>query len=370
MGNILYKNSHFKADEFGNGGDKRTAQIDEILAAANIKFDVADFTPYAPTSKSINYYFKGLVYNRNLKFNIKKDYAAGRYISQFENFISQKKPSGFIWESLIEYNLLLAQILHLKEIPFISIPHNLESLTQNTKSFSTGINSPHWFNEELKYLKYSKKVFTISREEQWLLSLYGIDADYLPYYPTSKSAAFYLSLRKKREGILKTDSSKKILLLGTFYNAPTNLGYVNLLQNISKYTDLTINVAGFGSETLTAKFPYPNVNIWGSVDKDTLEELLINNDMAIVHQPPTTGALTRLPELLMAGIPVIANEVASRSNYDLNGVNTYYNYDELLAFIYAPQAIPEIPVKPLAAEKRFINTIKNTFGNLITDPII
>jgi hypothetical protein len=42
----------------------------------------------------------------------------------------------------------------------------------------------------------------------------------------------------------------------------------------------------------------------GEVDNDTLNRLMIDCAFALIHQPPTTGFLTRLVDLNLAGVPV------------------------------------------------------------------
>ncbi|MDB4902142.1 MAG: glycosyltransferase [Mucilaginibacter sp.] len=359
----IYTHSHFEPEEFGNGGGKRTAQIREILNKNKISYSAADFEPYVQKSKSLALYLKGIIYNKKIGFNLKSDHSIGRYLKAFERFIYEKEPSMFIWESVSNHYFLIANELYKKKIPFIALPHNLESLVNDNHSFTSNLNAPDWFTEELKYLKYSNKVFTISLEEQWLLSIYGINADYLPYYPTKEVYSYLLNIRSEREKNKKNGSPKKILLLGTFYNRPTMQGYVDLLSQSAKFKDLIFNVVGFGSEILNS-YNSPNIKVWGSVNTDLLKEIIIENDIVLLHQAPTSGALTKIPELLIAGIPIVANHSASRSYYGLDGIHIYQNYQELFDLIHTNLSTPPIPAAPIEAEKRFVDSIKLLSPNL------
>jgi hypothetical protein len=354
----IFAHSRFAPEEFSNGGCKRTAQIHEILRLNNIAFQAADLDQYSESSKSLSAYLRGIRYNKKVSANFRNDHNIGRYIKAFDEFVEEKKPSLLIWESVSDHFLLLAKTLQAKIIPFIALPHNIESLTKGSRSFASGLASPHWFKEEIKYLTYSNKVFTISLEEQWLLSLYGINADYLPYYPTISVKSYLLDIRKEKEKQPRK-IARNLLLLGTFYNPPTLNGYKALLAHLSLNKDLTVNVAGFGSEKL-ANLNSPNIKIWGTVSNETLKRLIIDNDVIIVQQEPTTGALTRIPELLIAGIPVIANTTAARSYHNLSGVSVYNNYQELFKLIGdTPITPPPVPAPPTLAEKRFIEAIKS-----------
>ncbi|MDB5122985.1 MAG: glycosyltransferase [Mucilaginibacter sp.] len=358
MSGSIYTHSNFEPDEFSNGGCKRTAQIHEILNKNNIPFTIADFEPHQPKPRSLPSYLRGITHNKRLSLNLRNDHNTGRYIKAFERFIDKNKPSLFIWESLANQHFLLGNELYKRKIPFIALPHNLESLLIDNHSFTSNVNSPNWFTEELKYLRYPNKVFTISLEERWLLSIYGIDVDYLPYYPTTAVTSYLLNIREEREKNKKYATPKKILLLGTFYNKPTLQGYVDLLSQSEKFKDIIFNVAGFGSEILES-YNSSNIKIWGSVDTTLLRELIIENDIVLLNQPPTSGALTKIPELLIAGVPIFANHNASRSYYGLDGIHVYHNYQELFDLMHSiSPPIPNIPAPPEAAEKRFVDYIK------------
>jgi len=358
----IYVHSRFAPMEFSNGGDKRTAQIHELLSKSNIAFQKAELERYMPRSKSLALYLKGITYGKKISFS-RRYHHIGRYLKTFSSFISIHKPSLFIWESVSEQYLLLARKLWDQNVPLIALPHNIESLVKGNRSFFSHLVAPKWFSEEIGYLKYANVVFTISREEQWLLSLYGVKADYLPYYPVESVQQFLMNIRAKRKGKHHGSKIKKVLLLGTFYNPPTITGYIELLKQLIEIKDIEINIAGYGSEKM-AKLSDKNVKIWGTISNETLSDILIDINVAIIHQEPTTGALTRIPELLIAGVPVIANSSAARNYYDLDGVYTYYNFNELFSLIATTTiTLPPIPQRPADAEKRFIDTVRTLTWN-------
>ncbi|MCQ6957278.1 hypothetical protein [Mucilaginibacter aquariorum] len=356
----IYKHSHFLPDAFGHGGNKRTAQISEILINAGITAGTADLANNFSANWKILLYLKGLGHNPNLKTGHKNKYAVGRYIKLFEEFVREQKPHLFIWESTVEYNLLLAEVLYKNNISAIALPHNIESMVAGSKSVFSGKMSPDWLLEELRYLGYCKKTYTISREEQWLLSNAGLNASYLPYYPPREAEQFLLSIRKKRQHIPPSGrSTKNILLLGTFHNKPTFDGYFDLLKHIENIQGLKIQVAGFGSERLKDTFKGSHIHIWGGVDNDTLSRLITASDCAIIHQQPSGGALTRVPELLLAGLPLILNIHAARSCFDLKGIAVYDSYPQLLDMLHEIDLqMPPLISRPLE-EKQFAEYINS-----------
>lgn len=359
----IYKHSHFKDDIWGHGGNKRTAQINQLLLNAGIGFTEADFLHYAPPAKNILHYFKGLKFSGNIKNSLKNNYAIGRYLKQFEDFIKDNRPDYFIWESTNEFNLILAEVLYNFQIPFVALPHNIESLVQGTNSIFSQKASPYWLAEELNYLNYATHVFTISREEQWLLSTHQIPASYLPYYPPGELKSALLNIREKRSEYQINDQQqhKQLLLLGTFYNAPTCNGYIYLINQIKHLNNVEINVVGSGSEHLQKTFPQKNIKIWGTVSTQQLHQLLITCDQALIHQEPTSGALTRIPELLMAGVPILANTAAARSYYDLKGIEVYDTTDQLIGLMNADRKpMPSLLQKPIEEEHFIKYLLKKT----------
>lgn len=350
----IYKHSHFKSDSWGHGGNKRTAQINHLLSTAGLTFTEADFSAYAPKAKNMLYYFKGLNFSGNISNSLKNNYAIGRYLKQFEAFIKQHRPDYFIWESTNEFNLVLAEVLHSFQIPFVALPHNIESLVQGTKSVFSQKSSPYWLTEELSFLKNANQVFTISREEQWLLSTHHIPSAYLPYYPPAELKNSLSGIRDKRSE-RKTrhqQRQKQLLLLGTFYNPPTRNGYIGLINQIKHLNNVEINVAGSGSEQLREIFAQKNIRIWGTVSIPQLHELLITCDQALIHQEPTSGALTRIPELLLAGIPILANDTAARSYYDQDGITVYHDAGQLINLM-GNECPPVPPLLPAPIEEEY-----------------
>lgn len=360
----IYKHSHFEDNIWGHGGNKRTSQINHLLLNAGLTFTEADFSAYAPSVKNILYYFNGLNFSGNISNSFKNNYAIGRYLKQFEAFIKHHRPDYFIWESTSQLNLLLAEVLYNFQIPFVALPHNIESLVQGAKSVFSQKASPQWLAEELSYLKYADHVFTISREEQWLLATHQIPASYLPYYPPAEVKNSLLNIRGRRSEYKTNNQHKQLLLLGTFYNTPTYNGYMHLINQIKHLKNIEINVVGSGSEQLRKMFSQKNIKICGTVSTPQLHELLATCHLALVHQEPTSGALTRIPELLLAGVPILANMAAARSYYDLDGITIYNDTDQLMDFINSDSKLmPSLFPQPIE-EEYFTKYIAEHTGNL------
>jgi glycosyltransferase involved in cell wall biosynthesis len=96
-------------------------------------------------------------------------------------------------------------------------------------------------------------------------------------------------------------------------------------------TRFNLIIAGFGTEALVKQFKdLPScVNILGSVSKEVYQKLLKTCKAVLIYQHSGTGVLTRIPELMIAGIPIIANSIALRSFHHLKGLYTLHNLKAL-----------------------------------------
>ena len=92
----------------------------------------------------------------------------------------------FLWENTQDLPSLY--MMKAAGAKIIAYPHNLESLVPTQVDLTTHKQSPYWLYEEVKRLKLCDEVYTISKEETWLLQLFGINAKYFPYYPPTNQA--------------------------------------------------------------------------------------------------------------------------------------------------------------------------------------
>lgn len=238
----------------------------------------------------------------------------------------------------------------------VAAPQNFDSLTPGMASAWTGRQSPDWLGEELSELRHADAIFVLSSHDRWLLSLYDLHADVLPYYPPADVRDHLLDLRRERSARL--DIRTSVLALGTMGSEPTARGFRDLLGLIEGSSQLqstaaSIVVAGYGTELLRSAFQRSGARVVGTVSESDLDSLQRDARALLVHYVPAPGALTRIPEALLAGIPVVANRHAARGYESMSGVHVYETPDELAELLAADLPAPEIPAPP-AAEERFV----------------
>lgn len=357
MDNYITRQTGFTADTNGHGGNRRTAQITKLVEVAG--FNISDLIPNIQTNR-LNRYLKGIQFIIKHKFRVSTSYRivgiCGHYYQVYQKILS--KHGGckiLLWEAT--NNHLLPYIAKELGFKIIAIPQNLESLVKPNLDPYCGKGLPDSFESEIKHLAKADAVFCISREEQWLLTLRGVNADYLPYYPPEPIFDRLLDLREARNYSQK----HRLLMLGSAINPPTLEGMIEQLQwleRIRTKIDLKIDIAGYGTEQLKSYSELSNATLHGSVTPDRLNQLLAETRVILVHQKAGAGALMRIPEMVIAGIPVIANSNACRSAFNYPGLYCYDNGEELAQLMSKHLETPSILQRPLEAEKRFIDCLK------------
>jgi hypothetical protein len=343
----------------GNGGDHRALQVAELVRAAGCAVRVPPMD--APTT-FFERHLRGIAVQstKGYPIHLARDLEvqgrqalsnAGHVAKRYEDVLAGAPvPSLFLWEG--SDNVVGAGLARRAGCPVWALPQNIYTAEKGWRDFWLGRRGLAALEMELRFLRRCEAVFTISREEQWLLRLQGVDADHLPYYPPSQLEAFLLQVRRDR----RPGRERRFLLLGSATHPPTRSSLQRLIATLVELPEsasLLIDVAGFGTEELEVPVSAHNVVLHGSVDQARLADLLAMAGAAIVEQRPSVGALTKIPELLMAGVPVIANVDASRSTWSLEGIVHYESLSDLQALLEKPLPAPPVPPRPQAAEERF-----------------
>jgi hypothetical protein len=233
-------------------------------------------------------------------------------------------------------------------------PQNLEALVPGNPA------KPHKslasLTAEFTLLGFGRRVFTISKEEAWLLNCLSLSAQYLAYIPSSEVLS---GLRRLRQARRYADPSHRttVVAIGSATNLPTFQGYQELFKiwSHSDFQAFPLIVAGYGTERLRDFPGIPAcVNVLGSVTDSVLDELVLNARCIVLHQESTSGALTRIPELLEAGVPLLVNEAAARNYHHVEGVHVYSNVADLKVLLQSSQTAGQLPAADLASEQNFV----------------
>lgn len=318
----------------GHGGGHRWEQLQELIEATGI-----DCAPVElPSSFSLSQKLHGAFLLRRLGFlhglfSKKWLYYGGVFSLMLERWASER-PSLLITETLDPHSCLLAAAAAYYDIPWVACPPNLDSLLDEfaddfyPKAFGR--------NPEFAWLSLADIVFTISQEEAFVLNNAAIPAHTLPYFPCASLAEHLKGLRNTRQ------PEGAYLILGSTINPPTREGVLEQLSFASDHLKEgeKLIVVGRGTEELTCE--NPAVVIEGGVSDGRLAQLLSSCKAAWIHQTFGVGALTRIAELLLSGIPVVLSSHAARSaHYD--GLHTYDSFPQALESLRSDLPTPALP---------------------------
>jgi hypothetical protein len=356
---VLFE-SEFVPSADGHGGDHRALQICELLRRAGFEpVPVGETLPSRPVRAARGLLFAlrhGYVRRRSLSLVRACSHIGGRFAVAIRD---HEGVPLIVWES---HAVFLPDLAHDAGFRVVALPAGLDPVMDQKGHPVTRERLPRSLESEMRGLGKADAVFTISREEQWLLRLWKVDAEYLPYYPAPLVCDRLLAVRAAREH----SSPTLFLILGTANNPPTMTGMreqLQLVAPLAKRHGLRFEVAGFGTERLSNEFEAEGIRVHGGVTAERLHDLLVSSIAVVSHQRAAAGALTRIPELLVAGVPFIGSAIACRSAERMPGVGCYDSIEELESLLLRPPEDPPVPPVPALAELRFLECVSQLVLN-------
>jgi glycosyltransferase involved in cell wall biosynthesis len=361
----LLADTHPAAWTFAGGGQHRTTQLYEILTAAGFEIHPV---PQQAACSNLRRYALGLKYLAAAGLacgsSVRLMRRHGAVVARLAAARNERPDARvLLWEDTHRDRQALPILARRAGLTVVTVPQNLEALVQHTPG-SDATDLPGTVIEEVRHLAVSNAVFCISREEQWLLAWYGVASGFLPYHPPASVLEFCSGIRERR---LATNP-QRWLILGSVTYRPARTGIlrlIELLRDLPNGPNLAVDIVGFGSEALRPAVKGTDYQVHGGVDQDTLDSLLAEARAVLLYQPFAAGALTRVAEMLAAGVPVIANPIAARSAVHRPGVHVFESSEELAGLLQVTLPMPPSPPRSAEAERRFITEV----GRLLETPV-
>jgi hypothetical protein len=242
-----------------------------------------------------------------------------------------------------------------RDVPVIAMPQNFEALYPTEWPPQYDLDRMlSLMRREVDWLSRATRVWAIGTLDQELLGLFGVHTELLPYQPPAVRRGELLDVRRQRA----ETPQDYILVMGSATNSPTRTGMVELLEFLRRRpAKMPIVIAGFGTEKLAAEAG-PGVRVLGEQSDASLRGLLAGAHLAWIHQGPMTGALTRVSETLIAGVPILANRWAARSAPSNPGLTVYDSLEETPELLERSPKVPAIP-DISAYEEAFIADLRS-----------
>lgn len=359
---MLLRWTRFTSDPHGTGAEKRSSQIRGLCETAG--FAIAEIQPPA---RAIRWSDRLVGLCVRFRFGRRVSVDGARlgllgYRSRFYRDAMTRHHGAriLLWETT--YDTLLPTLARATGYRIVGLPHNLEALASEAAFRHPSHDVFRDLACEFARLGLAETIFAIAREECWLLETRGLHPHYLPYYPDPELEKDYLRLRAARLARCRPDGSiaGPLLLVGSAINPPTGRGMRWQLEQLraAGWPAAGVVVIGLQTEKRLADFAAPGVRILGSVSWEELTRHLTTCAAVLIHTCGGTGAVTRIPEALVAGVPVIANGNAARNQYGSPGVHVYGDPAGLHDLIRAALPIPPAPQRPAVEERRFQSVLQ------------
>jgi hypothetical protein len=242
------------------------------------------------------------------------------------------------------------------EIPIIALPHNIDSLT--IAAGSVGAKARR-LAMEMAMLKKASHVCSISQWDSMLHSQFGITSDILSYFPPAEWEA---ELREKRNHRTFTNGAE-YLIAGSCHNEMTRRGIQQLVDYLCDQIwphGYSFHLAGLKvAELIHVKNP-SLIKVHGFLPAEEFKQLHASVKCLIVHQTTGSGALTRILDSLISGIPVVANRIAAREWEGYSGTYLYHHMHEIPELLKQLIPTPPVPSHRLVEEELLVKKIKHT----------
>jgi hypothetical protein len=364
---VIFYQDNFLEASVHDGGYRRSCQIAELIGRSGVEVRKPGAAGHSLSSllRAVATSLRVLGLHRGL---LTKERLASLSWA-IANLQSNRSVQAVVSERFARFpaNFLAAT----GRVPIVAVPQNIESLVPGQPPYI--VSSPELNRKaEMKMLRMAQFRFCIAAEDAAILQAEGFHAEILPYFPDAERMRELGTIRSER---LHSVGNGPVLVLGSVTNPPTMQATRQLLEVLAdvRATATTeerrawpdVVVAGNGTEKLTP-FAGDKVQVRGRLDDEELRHLLICARCLLVNTVPTTGALTRVTEALVAGLTVATVRAASRGQPRCEGLLLHESLADVVrsSLTNAARTVPEQPPRPAEAERVFIETLRGL------DPVV
>ena len=320
-----------------HGGCHRSHQIwwDCAQALGEANLQVITYAPRRPWGHRHRWPIRSLMLRQNplsalaaskVAWDFARSVRFSEPLRQYEEYLREHgAPALCIVEDAVWFHGIVLANRRLG-VPTWACPHNLESLDlEGPLRLEHRLGTWGRFGNlanELVTLAACGARFAISRVEAGFLGGVGLETEFYPYRPVGEIRDYFVKIRAARaSGAVEP---RLLALVGSATHAPTREGMEWFLGNVRAHglpVGTRIEVVGQGTETLRgAEALAPHGVARGWVDPDSLASLLARAHVVVIPHFSGFGALTRLAELPLAGVPVLVASHAAHAVETLPGV--------------------------------------------------
>lgn len=343
----------------GNGGTWRRHQTDGILRRHGVEPLDLESPPEVPMPVRV---LRAFALKARFRGDIRwtrRSLGQAEYSDRFYSH-NARRP-GHAGVVLLESGADPVAIAALKRagMRVIAVLSAINSLWRSRPNEITGP-YPGMFLSETRDLATIDGVFCISREEQWLLNNLGIAARYLPYYPDPNRTKALMAERAARPPAVAT-APREFMICASRGNSDTINAFREQAEWICRATDpgdALFHVTGQQTEEIREIWADSRFVFHGTCSDDEFQAVKQRCAALCLHQREGLGALTRIPDMLISGLSIVANGPAARSFVGTAGVNLYDTPGQFRGLLERPLPTPPVPDRPVELEDAFFATLQ------------
>lgn len=320
--------------EFGSGeggGNQRSAQLGADIAKTFGSVENLNIS-YRKTIAEWLYsllFLPLVLYRlRAYKLTVKGWLRACLLYKILRRFLAQKEDSVFFIEGFHGVFLVLGILIRESSARYITFPQNIEFMV-------SGSQDRHFrslearFNAEVSLYQGALQNIAISEFDRAIIESFSAKASLHPFYPTEEKREFLKKIKTARSHVHKDE----ILIFGAVSNKPfLRMPIESFLREASdrKLGKFRISVAGFETEVFR-EFASFKITILGTLPTNKLSEVLARVGCVLAPVSQTTGFLTRLVDMNLAGIPVVMyGHYIQAHNLEDHGIYITKDIEDLL----------------------------------------
>jgi hypothetical protein len=256
-------------------------------------------------------------------------YSRTEFTRHYRSLLKQHEPDVVV----IEHSGFIDVIDHNKKhgIPTIICPQNLDALDltdlPTPNQWTTHARLYDLASELTVFERCERRLF-ISKVEAGFVQGMGFASDFYPYRAVGEIRERMLQVRQERAAQAQTRGL--FLLIGSAHFPPIGDGLRWFAEEAAVNglpEGVRVVAVGRGTEKLLAPSLTPAaLELKGWTEQEELEQLLRQVEGILVPYRMGFGALTRLSELPVSGIPIIASEFATRGLESIDGIFPVANH--------------------------------------------
>ncbi len=253
------------------------------------------------------------------------------------NLLVHRNEHLFLIEGFLDAMLLTGLLIKESHGRYITFPQNVESMVPGSVNGSFSSLEDR-FRAEVSLYRGAVQNITISEFDAAIIRSFSASSRVYPFYPVAEKLKWLRLVKASRCHI----SSGEVLVIGSGFNPPVRMAMESFMREVSVrgLGRFKVSVAGFGTDVF-AGYKSSTISILGGISDGELGQVLTRVHCALVPVVQSTGFLTRLVDMNLAGVPIVLFghylQASGLEKYGIYSVASFENLPEILDKVESPR---------------------------------